>query len=430
MTKCAFALAAVWCTFMGGGTNMTLVSVYLSRILGKKIYLSDDTVYGKLKDLAVDMESKNPKVVAAQVKTPDGLKNISWDNITMIKEKGQYTLKCSEVSEIDISTLLHLRKYVLDQQIIDVNGKKVVRVNDIRLVSLQSGLFVAAVDIGLEGLLRRLDLAKPLKKLGFNIPGKLMLWNDVEPVVTSKNIALSKTYNKLSTLHPSDLADIIEDFDSQTGRIIFSILDKSKAADVLEELEDKAQVDIITSLSTDKAADILEEMPADEVADILDSLEEKQAEELLNNMEKEASDEVRELMEYDEELVGSFMSSDFIAFPRKNTVFETLNMLKDMGPEEEEVQCLYVVNDLNKLVGIISPRDLMLASPEQRLEQIMSKKFIFMYDTDKMVDLVREISKYNLIVMPVVDENMVPVGNVIITDILGEILRSRKRYLA
>lgn len=405
---------------------MKLMSVYLSRIVGKKIYTADDKVYGKLIDLGVDMESKNPKVITARVKTSDGTKVISWANIKMTKNKGQYNIYCEKIEEIERDYLLYIKKYVLDKQIIDVNGRKVVRVNDIRMVLLGSGLFIAAVDIGLEGLLRRLNLAKPLKHLGINLPSKLMLWNDVETVVTTKNISVSKSYNKLSTLHPSDLADIIEDFDTNTGMIIFSSLDNSKAADVLEELEDRAQVDIIKNLSADKAADILEEMPADEVADILDSLEENQAEELLNNMEKEASDEVRELMEYDDELVGSFMSSDFLSYIKTSTVLDVIKDIKQVKPEDEELHCIYVTNDANKLVGTVTMRDLIISNPEQKLEEIMNKRFIFMYDTDRIDDLFREISKYNLVIMPVVDKDMIPAGNVIITDILEELLK-RKR---
>ena len=197
-----------------------------------------------------------------------------------------------------------------------------------------------------------------------------MLWSDVETILdSSENIMVSKTYNKLSILHPSDLADIIEDFDVNTGMAILSNLGNTKAADVLEEMEEDDQVKIIDHLAPDKAADILEEMPPDEVADILDGLSDDKAEELLNSMEKEASDEVRELMKYDDELVGSLMSTDYISFESNYTVEKTINSLRELKPEEDEMYYLYVVNEKNKLVGTVSLRDIIISEPAKHLRK-------------------------------------------------------------
>ncbi|WP_243124488.1 PRC-barrel domain-containing protein [Clostridium sp. AWRP] len=190
---------------------MQFTSVYLSRILGNKIYTNSKEVIGTLKDVAVDVNFQNPKVTIAVVKTKEGVKFIYFDNISVSKEKGQYVLMCSEVQDKDLGDYMLLKKYVLDKQIVDVNGRKVVRANDVRLVIVPSGMFIAAVDIGMDGLLRRIGIAKPLKRLGFKISSKLMLWDDIQTAFTSKDILLSKSYNKLSTLHPSELADVIDE---------------------------------------------------------------------------------------------------------------------------------------------------------------------------------------------------------------------------
>lgn len=406
---------------------MVLTSIYLSRILNTKIYSMDDKTNGVLTDLAVTVGSKNPQVAAAKVKVKGKTKYYDWNNITVQKQKGQYKLTCSDMKEISIDKYMLLKKYVLDKQLIDVNGRKVVRANDVRLVVLGSGFFVVAVDIGMEGILRRLGLAKPLKKMGFTIPSKLMLWNDVETVYTSKDIMLSTTYNKLNTLHPSDLADIIEDFDPRTGMIIFSSFDNAKAADVLEELEEDAQVSVLKNLSTDKAADILEEMPADEVADILDGIDRDKAEELLKNMEKEASDEVRELMEYEDEDIGSLMNTDFISFKYNVTVGEVISSLRNTKPEEEQIYYIYVTDDDDKLLGTLTLRDVILADSHVILQDIMNKDFIYMLDTDKLDKLFKVISKYNLFAMPIVDEEMIVVGNVIVTDVIYELIKGKRR---
>lgn len=403
---------------------MQFTSFYLSRIVNSRIFSKDYQIIGKLKDLAVTTDSRNPKVVAAKILTQDGIKFINFDQITINKKDGRYHLLCRQLKEENPKDLLLLGKQLLDRQIIDINGRKVVRVNDIRLVILSTGLYVVAVDIGTEGLLRRLGVAKPLSKLGLKIPSKLILWNDVEPVISGdEKLVLSKTYNKLSTLHPSDLADIIEDFDTKTGMIIFSNLDNARSADVLEEMEEDAQVKVLENLSAEKAADILEEMPADEVADILDGLSKDKAEELLNSMEKEASDEVRELMEYDEKLIGSMMSNEFVSFKSDENVDQVIAALREQKPEESLINYIYVVNHKNNLMGKISLRDLVISEPNITLKNIMHKDFIFMYDTDKIDELIKMVSKYNLLAIPIVDKDMILVGNVVGNDVIHELLK-------
>ncbi|MDR3597546.1 magnesium transporter MgtE N-terminal domain-containing protein [Clostridium sp.] len=408
---------------------MKFNSVYLSRILDRKIYTTNGEVIGTLKDLAVDVNFKNPKVAVAIVRTKEGIKYIDFDNIEVSKEKRQYVLTCNEAKGKDLGDCLLLKKYVLDKQIIDVNGRKVVRANDVRLIILDSGMFIAAVDIGMEGILRRIGIAKPLKIMGAKVSSKLMLWSDVETAYASKDISLSKTYNKLHTLHPSDLADIIEDFDANTGAIIFSSLDPAKAADVLEELEEDVQVSLLRTLSTDKAADILEEMPADEAADVLDGLKEDKAEELLNNMEKEASDEIRELMEYEEDLVGSIMTTDYISCQIHYTVADAINDIRNAEEEVEQFYYVYVVSDTNKLIGVVSLRELIVSSPEIKLEDIMSKKVIYTQDEEKISDLIKDITKYNLLAMPVVDEQIHLIGSVSLNDIVYEITKRNKKVI-
>jgi len=401
---------------------------YLSRILGNKVFSPDMKVIGKLSDLGINNELKSPHVTTAKVKTSGGIKDYSFKNFSIAKQKGQYVLVCNKVEDYTSPNTMFLRKHILDQQIIDVNGRKVVRVNDISLSSLEKGAFVVAVDIGMDGLLRRIGIAKPLKMIGLKFSPKLMLWNDVEAIITSnENIVLSKTYDSLSILHPSDLADIIEDFDAKTGLTIFSSLNNAMAADVLEQMEADAQVSFIESLSADKAADVLEEMPADEAADILDGMNEEKVEELLNSMEKEASDDIRELLEYDSDAVGSLMSTDFVSFKNNETINEAIESLRRLKPEEDEMFNLYVVNKSDKLIGTLSLRDLIISDPTSKIGDIMNKDFKSMFDTDDINDLIKNVSKYNLVAIPVTDHEMNLLGNVIINDIIYELLKNKRK---
>ena len=176
---------------------------------------------------------------------------------------------CSGLEELEkefIENGLLLVENILDKQIVDLNGRKLVRVNDVRLATIPTGTYAVAVDVGIDGLLRRIGISNPIKKIlsvfNVNIPTKYILWDDVQAIdFSNQNIKLSKSYAKLHTLHPSDLADILEDLGKKSSTSLFSALDEEKAADVLEELEPSAQVHIIESLPVDKVADVLEKMP-------------------------------------------------------------------------------------------------------------------------------------------------------------------------
>lgn len=414
----------------------SVTSFYLSRVIGNKIFSEEKKVVGRLLDLVVDATYIRPKVIAAKVKSDGQIQIVDFSFFIIYKEKGQYVIETRNLKPIDVKKedTIMLVRHILDKQIVDMNGRKVVRVNDIRLAVLSTGVYVIAVDIGLEGLLRRLGLAKPLKKvlkpLGKNIPSRLILWDDVQPLASPRlDLKLSTTYSKLATLHPSDLADIIEELDKKTQAYIFSTLDDEKAADVLEELEVEAQRNVLESLPVEKAADVLEKMPADEVADILDEIKEERAEELLNSMEKEASEEVKELMEYPENSVGAIMTTDFISFKTHFTVEQTIEELRRLKPEPDEIYYLYVVDNDERLCGVVSLRDLVISEPQTPLYEIMNRDVVCVKDTDNVNSLVEIISKYSLLAVPVVDESKKLIGVVIINDVVYELLKMKRKLL-
>ena len=366
--------------------------------------------------------------IAGKIKFLDS----SFIEISRIEKK--YIFSCSKIIEFnqdDVKSSLFLAKNILDKQIVDINGRKLVRVNDIRLVVVPSGTFAVAVDIGTEGLLRRIGISRVVNKILSFTDNKLntnyILWDDVETIDHSNsNIKLSSTSSKLHTLHPSDLADIIEEMGKSTRTAVFASLDEEKAADVLEEMEPSAQAHIIESLSIEKAADVLEKMPADEVADLLDSLEKDKAELLLNEMEKETSAEVRELLLYDNNEVGSLMTMDFITFRATMTIEETLNELRRQKPEADTIYSLFVTDVDEKLLASVSIRDLVISEPNVTLAQIMRRYSISVFDDDKIDSLAEIISKYNLLSIPVTNHEMKMEGMVVIDDIVEDLLNKRK----
>lgn len=414
---------------------MALVTTfYLSRIIGNKIYSQSGSTIGKLKDLIVEVDFVRPKVVAVRLSTIKGVLTIDFNYFKIEKKNGQYRLQCSELKEYkpDGKKIYYLAKNILDRQIIDMDGRKLVRVNDLRLAIISNGTYLIAADVGFEGLLRRLGIAKPLKKvlkpIGFNLSTHMILWDDVETVdFGHAGIKLTKDYSNLEKLHASDLADIIEDMDRNTQIAFISSIDEEKAADILEELEPEFQRSVVENLPLDKAADLLEKMPADEAADILDELREDWAEELLKEMEEKASNDVRKLMEYAENTVGSIMITDYISFHENETVGQTLKELRRLKPDTDTIYYLYIVNASEKLVATVSLRDLIVSEPETKLNEIMNSDILYVMDEDKMESLNEIITKYSLLAIPVVNAEKQMRGVVIINDLVHNLLKNRRK---
>jgi CBS domain-containing protein len=414
---------------------LAVSTFYLSRVLGKNVFSDSGTVMGTLTDIIVDVESQKPKVIALKVKKGGSTMILDYSSFSVVEEKGQFVFRCNDINK-KLSDLkenaLCLKYHVLDRQLVDINGRKLVRVNDVRLAVMSTGTFVMAVDVGLEGLFRRLGVAKPLirllKPLKVTIPSKLILWDDVETIgFGTAEIRLSSVYSKLETLHASDLADIIEDMDANMQAHVFASLTEERAADVLEEMEEEAQINVIERLPVERAADVLEMMPSDEAADVLEAMSDEKAEKLLLEMDSESSLEVRDLMEYDDDEIGSFMSTDFLSFNKILTVDDTISTLRKLKPESDSIYYLYIVDEDEKLQATISLRDLIVADPETQLAEIMNKKITYLYDTDH-IDLVSEIvSKYNLLAVPIVDRDMVLLGIVIIDDVVYSLIKSHKK---
>ncbi len=414
------------------------MTFYLSRVIGRKIFDVNGQYIGIVKDLLVNADNTNqterPLVTGIKIKSPDKTEFYSFEHFKVQKINGKLKVSCSQLIQLpqeNIDNDLYLASVVLDKQIVDLNGRKLVRVNDIRLVSVANGTFAVAVDIGIEGLLRRIGIAKPLKiflsYFKVSIPAKFILWEDVEAIDFSNlNIKLSKSHSKLQTLHPSDLADIIEDLGKKASADVFLSLDEERAADVLEEMEADAQVHIIESLSIEKAADVLDKMPADEVADILNALEEEKAELLLNEMEKKTSEEVRELLDYPEDSVGSLMATEIISFSKEKTVNDVLNELREKKPEAATLYNLFVTDEKEVLIATVSLRDIVVSSPEATINEIMKPSPVCLRDDQDIDEIAKIVSKYNMLAIPVVDNADVLQGMVVIDDVIEDLINKRR----
>ena len=418
------------------------ITFYLSQVIGSKIYDLDGDRLGKVIDVLVNTvhhsqphdEAFRPVIMGIKTKPGGDIRILNFEFIKIENKKSGFSFICSKVEDLPLSTIencLPLVKNILDRQIVDINGRKLVRVNDIRLVSIDTSTYALAVDVSTEGLLRRLGVARPINYLltlfKTNLPSQFILWDDVEAFDTSNfNIKLSHSISKLQLLHPSDLADIIEEMGSLSRTKVFESLDEEKAADVLEEMEPYAQAQMIESLSISKAADVLEKMPADEVADLFDELGDEKVELLLNEMEKESSQDVRELLEYEDKEVGSLMTTDYLSFQESMTIDDTLKELRTQKPEADMIYSLFITDHEEKLIATVSLRDLVVSSPELKLVDIMNKQFISVQDEDKIDRLASIILKYDLLAIPVTDVQNKLVGMVVIDDIIEDLMDKGK----
>ena len=420
----------------------SLTTFYLSGIIGKEAFGADGDAIGVIKDLLINTAPSGQNdptqqlVLGIKLKIRKETRCYSFTTFRVVKAREMLSVTCSgliELTDDEVSNGLLLVENILDKQIVDLNGRKLVRVNDVRLATLPTGTFVVAVDIGIEGLLRRIGISAPIKRIlslpGIKIPAKLILWDDVQAIDYSNlNIKLSKSYAKLHTLHPSDLADILEDLGKKSSTSVFSALDEEKAADVLEEMETQTQIHIIESLPVNKVADVLEKMPADEVADILDEIEDEKAEMLLKEMDSESSQEVRELLEYPDNSAGGLMTTDVLSFKSELTVEDVIKELRLKKPEPSELYTLFVTEKNDELVGTFDLRDLIVAQPETTVSSIMKTEPVFLYDYQKIDDIAETISKYNLLAVPVVDQDNLLQGMVVVDDVVEDLINKRRTF--
>lgn len=416
---------------------------YLSQILGKKFQSHDGHITGKIIDFLIDLTPMStaqerparPKVIAVKVRVGKYERVFDFSSLELIRETGLSRIVCHEIEEIStayLSTVLWLKESILKKQIVDINGKKLEKVTDVRLVVIPSGTYAIAVDVGVEGILRWFGLVQTVEFFERLIrrpilPTRLILWDDIESVdLATSRLWVSKSTTRLTTLHPSDLADIIEELDKHTRTYVFAALDEEQAADVLEEMEPEAQVQIIESLPPEKAADVLDKMPADEVADILDELEDEKKEELLGKMEKESSEEVRELLEYEDKEVGSIMNTDIFTLLPDVTVAQALEELRKSQPEPIHINTLFVVDKHERLISALSLAELVLADPAKKISEIMKWDPVTVKDTDRLDTLAELVSKYNLMALPVINEQEKLEGMVLVEDIVDDLLDRRK----
>ena len=319
-----------------------------------------------------------------------------------------------------------LRADLLDKQIVDIEGRKVIRVNDVRLDEIEGRLRVVAVDVGASGLVRRLGMEGPFRTIarGFRttVPERYIDWEDVDPLdSTIASIRLRVPHARLAELHPADLADIIDQLTPRDRLGVLASLDDEALADVVEEMEPDTQVEVLEDLEPSRAADILEEMSPDDAADLVADLSDRSRDEILALMEQDEAEEVRDLLAFPEDSAGGMMTTEFVAVPATLTAAETIDRLRELEPDAETIYYVYVVDDDGRLVGVLSLRDLIVARPETRIAEVMIDEPVAVPALEPAESVAETIAHYNLLAVPVVDDEGRLVGIVTVDDAIDTV---------
>ena len=317
-----------------------------------------------------------------------------------------------------------LGKDVLDNQLIDVDGKRVVRVNDVQLIGAGDMWRVTGADVSLQGFVRRL---MPKGFYGSDKPVEVIDWADVGYLATDTatvTVQLKSSKDKLSRLHPVEIAQLAESLSPIHRTEIVESLDDEVAADTLEEMSTEAQARILEDMDEERAADILEEMSPDDAVDVLDEMDDEKARELFDLMEDDEKADVAELMPFENDTAGGLMTTEFVVFPKDLTVGETILRLREMAETPNMIYYMYVVEEEGswKISGVISLRSLILADPTYKLADVMRKEFRFAHPSESAEEVAQTISEYNLLALPVIDDEGDIAGIVTVDDAMEILL--------
>jgi magnesium transporter len=411
----------------------------LSELLGATVYDPSGAETGRVREVTLAPQEDRDRIASFIVKTKSGNRILPFSAVSTINAGIHTSTSSADWPAANGSEgLFLLERDLLDQQVIDVHGRKVVRVNDVDLQidsQVEAGrphaiLRVQSVDIGARGAVRRLlrGLAPraALAVLLQRIPPRTIPWSFVDLIETdpARRVKLKISHDGLAKLHPADIADIVEDLAPDEREAVFRTLDEDVAAETLEEVDPKVQRSIVESLDSERAADIVEEMDPDAAADLLADLSQDHTEQILVQMEPEASQEVVELLEHREETAAGRMTTEFLALPVTATVENAIGVLREFEGGVESLSTIYLVDSHGTLAGAVPLAKLVIAESSTPLLTLLQEPLVFTQEATSDNEVAELFDKYNLITLPVINEQNKLVG-VITSDDVITMLRSK-----
>lgn len=404
---------------------MHVTSLPFSRIIGRRVLDASGFFLGRLADLAAEVHPTHPRIVGF-------LLDVDRPRVALIPWKAVRELSPQIRLNTDRAALqprplqpdeITLRESLLDKQVVDIHGLRVVKVNDLFLSSSNGELLLTGVDVGATGLLRRLGAEAPvrwlLQRLGRPLSDHALPWTYVAALggpVTPLKLRISR--ERLAAIHPADLAELLEEMDREERVEVMSALSQQDAAEVLEAAEPEVQAHILRSLPAERASDILEEMEADEAADALGELPEDTASDLIVRMEPEAKAEVSRLLAYPPDSAAGRMTLNFIAIPDTFTAEQTIARLRELAPDARQIYYLYVVGSGGRLSGVLSLRGMLIADPKTLVTELASKEVVAVRADESDEAAAALLMKYDLLAVPVLDHEDRLLGIVLVDDVM------------
>jgi len=411
-----------------------MTTLALSELLGATVYDPSGAASGRVREVTLAPQEDRSRISSLIIKTKTGNRVLPFAAISAINGGIRTTTAAAEwLAANGTEGLFLLERDLLDQQVIDINGRKVVRVNDVDLqldsqkgaASAQPILRVQAVDVGARGAVRRLlrGLApkSALHALLDRIPERTIPWNFVDVIETdpARRVKLKISHEGLASLHPADIADIVEELAPDERQAVFQTLDEGVAAEALEEVEPKVQKAIVESLDSGRAADIVEEMDPDAAADLLGELPEDRTEQILVQMEPEAQHDVVELLEHKEETAAGRMTTEFLALPVGATVQNAIDSMREFEGGVEAVSTIYLVGSQGTLVGAVPLARIVLVPPTTPMLSLTQEPLILSHEGVDENEVAELFDKYNLLTLPVVDEHNKLTGIITSDDVIS-----------
>ena len=387
---------------------------------------------GLMADLLVDPERQSRRFESYLIKSPTRqlleVTHAQMQSISM--RSAQTSVLCADVHPAPTQPgLLHVRKDILDQQIIDTNRRKVVRVTDVQFDieprPQHSHLRIIAVSVGLAAAVRRLlqgIVAKPRRRAIADIfPDRAIPWEFVSLIEPdpARRVQLRISYDRLANLHPADLAEILSELSRDEQQAVIEGLDPETAAETLAEIPDKTRTAFLERIPPGKVADLVEEMEPDEAADALQNLSPTASAEVLATMTQHDADEVRELLQFDQNTAGGLMTKSFVAVEETGTMGDALHALREFDGEPQSMNCVFLTRTAGTLTGAVALRKIVLAeSTMTPLLALSDNPVITAGVHDDRQTVIALFRKYDFVVLPVTDDKHQLLGVITVDDVL------------
>lgn len=385
---------------------------YLSAILRYGVFRADGTEFGRLEDLVVPSHHRFPVITEVAIRQSGEAAPLyyPWSAVRSTSQEGIRLLDgaigCAEPQTP--GELIHLRRDLLDKQIVDVSGKRVVRVHDLKIGAVGSSVLLTHADIGTRGILRRLGwehfvlgLCRPLH---IHFPERLIAWEHLQLPAADEDLQADRTRDVMRRMHPADLADIAEELSAPERAAFLGAMDEEVAADAMQEMERDALVAVINELTDQQASDLIDEMDPDEGADILQELPEERQNALLGLMEAEEAADLRQLLSYPEDSAGGLMTVEEVSIPQGITVAGALELVRREAIETDAVYYVHVVDAEHRLIGFFPLIRLVTADPSDSVDGLVEHDPVCVTPETDQRDVARLVARYNLLSIPVVDE--------------------------